>query len=403
MVGNTTGVGMVARHRLRSRWRSVLGVTLLVGVVGGLVLGTVAGARRTGSALSRFEETTRSAEMQISTGEPTEAQLEEFAALPAVEAMAVLPQYLIIPDGTQLVNVPATVDDRFGTVIDRSRVIEGRQPDPEAVDEIAIGEGLAELLDLGVGGRLHALSATPEQVALVLAGEGFNERPAGPELDLEVVGIVRRPLDLSELGSTTGLFVLTPAFHEEHADRIGVYLTSIRVRVVHGEADVAGLEAEAERIFGASPFFGVVSLEPEIAGARNAIDVLELALWIFAGVAALAGAVAIGIVLSREISQLDAHQPTLSALGLTRRQRVAVHTPMATVVALGGGCIAVLVAITLSPRFPIDVARKAEPDVGVDVDAVVLGVGISVILVLVLAGGARRGPQQPPFRGPGGG
>ena len=385
-VPNTTGVGMVARHRLRTRWRSVLALTLLVGVVGGLVLGTVAGARRTGSALSRFEETTRSADMQISTGEPTEAQLEEFAALPAVEAMAVLPQYLIIPDGTQLVNVPATVDDRFGTVIDRSRVIEGRQPDPDAVDEIAIGEGLADLLDLGVGDRLHAISATPEQVALALAGEELNGRPSGPELDLEVVGIVRRPLDLSELGSSTGLFVLTPAFNEEYADRIGVYLTTLRVRTVDGEADLAGLEAEADRIFGDSPFFSVVNLEGEIAGARNAIDVLELALWIFAGVAALAGAVAIGIVLSREISQMDAHQPMLSALGLTRRQRVAVHAPMAIVVALGGGCLAVLGAIALSPRFPIDVARRAEPDLGVDVDGVVLAAGTAVIAVLVLAG-----------------
>ena len=385
---NTTGVGMVARHRLRSRWRSVLAVTLLVGVVGGLVLGTVAGARRTGSALSRFEASTRSAQMQISTGEPTAAQLEEFGSLPDVEAMAVLPQYLIVPDGTQLINVPAAVDDSFGTVIDRSRVIEGRQPDPGAVDEIAIGEGLADLLELGVGGRLRALSATPDEVALALAGEALDGRPTGPDLDFEVVGIVRRPLDLSELGSSTGLFVLTPAFNREYADRIGVYLTSIRVRTVHGEADLPGLQAEAERIFGESPLFSVVSLEPEIAGARNAIDVLELALWIFAGVAALAGVVAVGIVLSREISQMDAHQPTLSALGLTRRQRVAVHAPMAMVVALGGGCFAVLGAIALSLRFPIDVARRAEPDPGVDLDGLVLGSGMLLVVLLVLSGAA---------------
>ena len=88
----------------------MLAVTLLVGLVATLVLGTIAGARRTGSALARFEETTRSAELQISTGAPTAAQLDEFASLPDVEAMAVLPQYLVIPEGTQLVNVPAAVD-----------------------------------------------------------------------------------------------------------------------------------------------------------------------------------------------------------------------------------------------------------------------------------------------------
>lgn len=382
---NATGVGMVARHRLRSRWRSVLALTLVVGAIGGVVLGTVAGARRTGSALARFEESTRAAQLQISTGEPTSAQIDEFAALPGVEALAVLPQYLIVPEGTQLVNVPAAVDDRFGTVIDRARVVEGREADPEAVDEIAIGEGLADLLDIGVGGRLHAISATPEEVAVALAG-GEPGRPTGPDLSLRVVGIVRRPLDLGELGSTEGLFVLTPAFHREYADRIGVYLTTLRVRTVRGEADVERLEAEAERIFGASPLFSVVNLEPEVAGARNAIDVLELALWLFAGVAAFAGVVAVGIVLSREISQMDAHQSTLGALGLTRRQRAAVHAPMAMVVALGGGCLAVAGAIALSPRFPIDVARRAEPDLGVDLDAVVLGLGIVGVAVLVLGG-----------------
>ena len=214
--------------------------------------------------MSRFEETTRSAQLQISTGEPTAAQLEEFASLPDVEAMAVLPQYLIIPDGTQLINVPATVDDRFGTVIDRARVVEGRQPDPEAVDEIAIGEGLADLLDIGVGGRLHALSATPEEVALALAGEALAGQPTGPDLDFEVVGIVRRPLDLSELGSSTGLFVLTPAFNQEYADRIGVYLTTLRVRTVHGEADLRGLAGR-----GRTDLRGVTALQRGEPGARD--------------------------------------------------------------------------------------------------------------------------------------
>ncbi|MET0728672.1 MAG: hypothetical protein ABWZ76_10295 [Acidimicrobiales bacterium] len=41
-MGNTPWVAMPARHRLRTRWHSVLAVTLLVGAVGGLVVGTVA-------------------------------------------------------------------------------------------------------------------------------------------------------------------------------------------------------------------------------------------------------------------------------------------------------------------------------------------------------------------------
>ena len=59
----------------------------------------------------------------------------------------------------------------------------------------------------------------------------------------------------------------------------------------------------------------------ETEGANSAIDVLTAALWIFAGVTALAGAVAIGIVLTRDIARASVDQSTLRGLGVTRGQR----------------------------------------------------------------------------------
>jgi len=56
-------------------------------------------------------------------------------------------------------------------------------------------------------------------------------------------------------------------------------------------------------------------------GAQSAINVLTLALWVFAGVAALAGVVAIGIVLTREISLVSVDQETLRS-ERRRQQRV---------------------------------------------------------------------------------
>lgn len=55
-------VGIVAGHMLRRRVRSVVMLTLLVGVVGAVVLATAAGARRTGSALDRFNASSRMAD-----------------------------------------------------------------------------------------------------------------------------------------------------------------------------------------------------------------------------------------------------------------------------------------------------------------------------------------------------
>ena len=52
-------VWMLAGSDLRRRWRSVIVLTLFVGVAGAVVLALVAGARRTeSSALARFERST---------------------------------------------------------------------------------------------------------------------------------------------------------------------------------------------------------------------------------------------------------------------------------------------------------------------------------------------------------
>ena len=88
---------------------------------------------------------------------------------------------------------------------------------------------------------------------------------------------------------------------------------------------------------------------------------LSVALWIFAGVAALAGGVAIAIILTREISLASVDQPTLRALGLSRRQRAAINGYPALLIASGGararrvGChrgVAVVPDRCRTPRRP---------------------------------------------------
>ena len=46
----------VARTELRARWGSVIVLTLIVGIVGAVVLASIAGARRTSSAFDRFRD-----------------------------------------------------------------------------------------------------------------------------------------------------------------------------------------------------------------------------------------------------------------------------------------------------------------------------------------------------------
>ena len=136
-------------------------------------------------------------------------------------------------------------------------------------------------------------------------------------------------------------------------------------------------------------------------GAQSAIDVLTLALWIFAGVVALAGLVAIVIVVTREISLIDVDQETLRALGVTRCQRVLLSGPRAVLVAAGGGFLAVVGSALFSPLFPFGVARRADPDPGFHIDWTVVALGViavaSVVCVIAfiaaLRSTRRSGPE----------
>ena len=111
---------------------------------------------------------------------------------------------------------------------------------------------------------------------------------------------------------------------------------------------------------------------------------LTLALWIFAGVMALATLVAIGIIVTRDIAPASGEQSTIRALGVTRGERVAAIGARYLVISVVGGLLAGLGALVASPLFPLGLARRADPDVGLHADWVVLAIGIALVASVVL-------------------
>ncbi len=384
------GVGavrMLAGLEVRRRWRRVVLLAVLVGFVGSVVLATVSGARRTSSALSRFNRSSRAAELELFVGDATPAQLREFQHVKNVVSFAPLRgSALMFPQAPALQAIAQAIDTRFGTVVDRPRVIAGRLARSSAVDEVNIGEALAAQLHVGVGDHLDGESYSPAQIHECLTGGcGPATLPAGPRIRLRVVGIVRRPLDLGDRGAVGGVLVLTPAFNQEYEHQIGSWNgTILRVRAHDGATDVAQIAAAARQIFGKSPQFGVQDLAVDTQGAQNAIDVLVVALWAFAAVTGLAGLVAITIVLSRELSRPATDEAAQRALGLIRVQHIAVAGCQALPIAIGGAVVAVVGAACASGMFPIGVARRAEPDPGLHLDWTVLACGLVAVAAGIL-------------------
>ena len=154
-------VRMLARSELRRRWRSVVVLTLLVGISGAVVLALAAGARRTSSSLDRFEQVSRAANLELDVGDVTPTQIEEFAHTRGVAAVGRLRQLTLIDTEVGFAASAAPTDSSFGRVVDRARVVAGRRADPRRIFDLNVGEGLAERLHLQLGDRVSFLTLSP--------------------------------------------------------------------------------------------------------------------------------------------------------------------------------------------------------------------------------------------------
>jgi hypothetical protein len=376
-----TAVRLLAAYDLRRRWRSAVALTLLVGVIGAIVLASAAGARRSATALPRFLAFSRTSDVEIDVSNPLPAELQRLREADNVDTIAVMHAYALAPRGRPSLANAASADGRIGTDQDRARVLKGRAANPDAVNETTIGESLAAQQHIGLGDHIEAASLAPSQLEQIQRGEQPGAA-AGPPVRLRVVGIVRRPLDLGDLGASGGVVIETPAFDRAYAGKIASFVSVVRIRTSHHAADVKSVTKEATGIFG-QKLQDTTDLSAESRGGQDAINVLTDALWVFAGVAALAGAVAISIVLSRDLSRAGPNQTALAALGLTRRGRATAVALRSGLIAIAGAILAVLLATAASPIFPIGIARRAEPAPGVEVDAAVLLLGAACLVTFV--------------------
>jgi ABC-type lipoprotein release transport system permease subunit len=220
-------IRVLARAELRRRWKAIVALTLLMGVVGAVVLASVAGARRTATTLDRFGAWSRAADLELNVGDATPTELREFRRSPGVAAVGELRQLALLLDGADGVGTAGAVDRAFGRDVDRARVIRGRQANPAAPLEIEFGESLAADLGVDAGDSVTVHSLSPAQVASILENRAYPDRGEGPELRLEVVGIVRRPLDLGVRGAANGVVVPTGVvigrrLWSAHAEALGV-------------------------------------------------------------------------------------------------------------------------------------------------------------------------------------
>lgn len=394
-------VRLVAGAEFRRRTGSLVLLGLLVAVVTAGVAAGVVGARRTATAVDRFRDWAGAADGSFQTDDP--AQAADFrrilASQPEVTAVAQRSIVNTFLDGERIPDIAIFSDpgDRFVRTMERPHVIGGRLPRPDAPNEIALNDQAAALLRRGVGTHLRAKTWTEADLRALFSGgtfPGFH----GPRLDLRVVGVVRTLDGLpGDIERTSPYALASPVFLASHP-RVGAWPPAFFVRT-HG--GIRGFERLAEalpsrpgaRAVGFRPGSGS-SMGPQYATtAHRTTDREAIALLVFAGAAALAGALVVGQAIARHLAGAGDTSARLRELGATRsRGAVALAVPVVASTTAGvllGAAIAVLV----SPLLPVGLARRAEVEPGIWVDPGLLVLSALGVLLAVTAGtflGARR-------------
>jgi len=352
----------------------------------------LAGARRSSTAYDRFREETLAADLDVAFDGPPGGDLDRAAraieALPHVEALGRAAFPFVVPEGSGFYPyldflAVAALDDVFTRDVDRPRILDGRVPDPERPGEMAVTEVFAGEAGLAVGDRVAFESFTPGQLGPLFTASDAGP-PAGPVYRFLVTGIFDTPTSLSEsVNSFEPRVFLSRAFLEEHGEDVAVYPGGFTLRLRNGAADVPAVTATLRELFDGTTLELTPAAEVD-AKFDASIDVIVAALVLFAVVAGLAGAAAIGQALSRHLVAQSADERWLAAIGMTRRERATAQVATLVPVAIAGAAVAVAAAMPASALMPVGVAGRAEPDPGFSLDATVLGLGFVAIVVAIL-------------------
>lgn len=368
-----------AGSELRRRVPATIALVLLVGLAGAVVLGALAGARRTDTAFERALDAARTADVRVqysSEGDVDDEVLDAIRAQPdVVEAHPFYITLALNQDSDYDLSILAGPDDELFSTFERPRLLAGRRADPSAVNEVTVNEFASRALGVGVGDSFEVATLSPEQ----LDEEDFSE-PAGPSLELRVVGIVRLPDDVAD-EEFPGIFA-TPAFHEAHWGETAGFGPSIGVAVRDGADAVAVVDRALEGFELDEVQLGTrQDLSAQVEDGTHAV---ALGLLAFAAAAAVATVVAGAQAIHRRLADVVGDQGALNAIGLTTAQRFAGILLVALPAVVGGVVLAVVGAAAGSPLMPVGTARRAEPSPGVRVEAPTLALGAAGLLVSLL-------------------
>jgi hypothetical protein len=397
----------VALHRGRAtfgqRWAGLLALALVLGLMGGLAMASVAGARRTQSSFPAYLRSTNPSDLSMFTAYPG---LTPTAYSPGVErAVARLPYVRHAADVIGFDPTSQAIDVGAGHVVpgqsppaiegspngeyfsqDRLTVVTGRMADPSREDEVVMSAGAAAAAGMHVGSAQRVAFFSVQQESSSSFSGYPHDRPQ-VLITLHLVGIVRDASQIVQDDDTAlsnQVAVLTPALTRRLVPCCAGY-TYVVLQLDGGTRHVADVAAAVSKLApGLTQFTGQMTTAPFILKAEGAVRPESIAFGVFGLIAALATLVIGGLLAGRLVRRNADDAPVLRALGASPAMAAADLVTGVLAAILLGSALAVAVAVALSPLAPIGPVRPVYPHRGPAADWTVLGFG-ALLLAAFLA------------------
>ena len=417
-----------ARAELRTRWRMLVALAIVVGIGGGASIAALAGAQRTDTAVPEFLSYALADDGgflfgNVTSPPQTPGPADSLALAPAERKIVKLPQvaayfrapYLFLtPDRTgenagheaDQINIIGDADTDLYRSVDRPLVLDGRLPDPHRPFEVAVNELAATERHLHVGSTLRLYAHSYAQVSsgeLNASSSATPVRPTGPSYLVHVTGVLRFPQDVNAVvplidsqgvsyESQRNLYT-TPAFLQQLARGLGVPvwqvpdINLVGVRLHHGAADWKAFERSVTRTSEKAITVGspgnVYGMRQAAASAERGIHLDVAALIAFGLLVALVTILFVGQAFGRQVQSQAGDYLVLRSLGADRGQVVTVVLVLAALVGVVGAALGVAVAFAASPIMPVGLARQAEVHPGFDANLTYFAFGFLILVTLV--------------------
>jgi hypothetical protein len=395
------------RATLGRRSGGYLSVILLIGLVGGLSMGAVAGARRTESSFPTYLASTNPSDLDVITGPLPVSRFDRLPGVKRVETATFFTNAVLLgPNGAPIRSAGAAKAYALGSTDglyfnqDRVTVVDGRMANPKRADQAVLTAPAARDLGVHLGETVRVGLYTAAQESSPTFGPSVR-----PErrIDVTLVGIVvpnSAVIEDDAERSISGVVFLTPAFTARLTACCSLGLTQFGFQLDHGATGDRAVETEVERLLrgvNAGGFY-VSATSVTAAAAQRSIQPESIALGVFGGIAALAALLIAGQIIGRQLRLAADELSTLRALGADPAMTASDGLLGLLAAVVLGSLLAAGVAVALSPLAPIGPVRAVYPTPGIAFDWTVLGFGVLGLVIILSAVAGLLGLLEAPHR-----